>query len=134
VYVLDARLVAGGFSLLAEYVHLDEEEGEGMKQTGMGAFDEAAEFSARGAWAQAAYSYRLDLSWLRAITLYGRFERRHAWFENLPAIDVERVTGGLRLDLWDCLLLKGEMLFNRELEVTPHVENDVLTFSAVYSW
>jgi hypothetical protein len=134
VYVLDARLVAGGFSLGAEYVQLEEEEGEGMKQTGMGAFPEPAEFNARGAWAQAAYSFRLDLSWLRAITLYGRYEQRHAWFEEFPAMTVARVTGGLRLDLWDCLLLKGEMLFNRELEVAPDVENDVVTFSAVYSW
>jgi hypothetical protein len=134
MYVLDARLLVGGLTLAGEYVKVSEEEGEGMKQTGMGAFPEAAEFNAQGAWAQASYAFRLDLNWLRAVTLYARLERRHAWFETLPPITVGRLTAGLRLDLWDCLLLKGEMLVNRELEGAPGVENDVLTFSAVYSW
>jgi hypothetical protein len=134
MYVLDARLLVGGLSLSAEYVKVDEEEGQGAKQTGMGAFPEAAEFHAQGAWAQAAYSFHLDLRSLRAITLYARLEQRHAWFEEQPAITVGRLTAGLRLDLWDCLLLKGEMLVNRELEGAPGVENDVLTFSGVYSW
>lgn len=134
MFVLDARLAVGGLSLAGEYVDVKEEEGAGMKQTGMGAFDEAAEFNAQGAWIQAAWAFHLELHSLRAITLYSRLERRHAWFEALPPITVGRLTAGARLDLWDCLLLKGEVLINRELDGAPGVVNDVVTFSAVYSW
>jgi hypothetical protein len=134
MYVLDARVLVGGLSLAGEYVNASEEEAEGMKQTGMGAFPEAAEFNVQGAWVQAAYAIHLDLQSLRAVTLYARFERRHAWFETMPAITVGRLTAGARLDLWDCLILKGELLVNRELEGAPSVENDVVTFSGVYTW
>ena len=133
-YVLDARVLVGGLSLSGEYLKVAEDEGQGMKQTGMGAFPEAAEFHAQGGWAQAAYAFHLGLDALRAVTVYARLEQRHAWFETMPAITVGRLTVGARLDLWDCLLLKGEMLVNRELEGAPGVDNDVLTFSGVYSW
>jgi hypothetical protein len=134
VFVLDARLVLGGLSLSGEYLEVEEEGGEGEKQTGLGGLDEPSEFHAQGGWLQAAYTFRLDSSWLRAITLYTRIERRHAWFEDMAPITVGRLTAGLRFDLWDCLLIKGETLLNRELEGAPGVENDVLTFSVVYSW
>jgi hypothetical protein len=130
----DARLYVGGLSLWGEYVKVTEEAGPGMKQTGLGGFPEAADFHASGFWVQGAYTVRLELESLRGITLYGRYERRHAWFEELAPITVARYTGGLRLELWDCLIVKGELLLNRELEGAPGVENDVLTFSVVYSW
>lgn len=134
LYVADARLSVAGLALSGEYVKVKEEEGPGTKQTGLGGFPEASDFHASGFWAQAAYTLHLELSSLRAVTLYGRYERRHAWFEEMAPITVARLTGGLRVDLWDCLIVKGELLLNRELEGAPGVENDVLTFSAVYSW
>jgi hypothetical protein len=41
---------------------------------------------------------------------------------------------GARLDLWDVLALKLEVLFNRELAGAPDVANDVFTSSAVFTW
>jgi hypothetical protein len=134
MYGFDARLTAGGLSLAGEYVQFEEEEGKGSKQTGAGGFGEVAEFYAHGFWAQAAYAFHVELGALRAITGYGRYEQRNAWFEDHTPITVARVTLGLRLDLWESLILKGEVLMNQELEGAPLVDNDVLTSSVVYSW
>ncbi len=45
-----------------------------------------------------------------------------------------RITGGLRVDLWESLILKAELLVNQELAGAPQVANNVTTASAVYSW
>ena len=66
--------------------------------------------------------------------MYARYDRRHAWFEGFTPITVDRFTGGLRIDLWDALILKGEYLDNREVAGAPTVANNVLTSSLVYSW
>jgi hypothetical protein len=47
---------------------------------------------------------------------------------------VDRITGGLRVDLWDAVIVKGEMLINRELAGSPSVPNNVQTLSVVYSF
>jgi hypothetical protein len=134
MFGFDARLYVAGVSLSGEYVHVDEEEGAGGKQTGAGSYLIASEFYARGFWAQAAYALTLARATLRAITPYVRYERRESWFEGFRPITVARVTAGLRIDLWGALILKGEFLFNQEVAGAPTVENNVLTTSAVYSW
>ena len=83
---------------------------------------------------QAAYALTLAGAALRAITPYVRYERREAAFEGFRPIKVARVTAGLRVELWGALILKGEFLFNEELEGAPEVENNVLTTSVVYTW
>jgi hypothetical protein len=130
----DARLLLFGLALAGEYVHVDEDEGAAPKETGLGAFPVSSEFHARGFWTQA--SYGLDLGWrtLRLITPFIRYEQRRAWFAGFRELTVARLTTGLRLDLWESLILKGEVLFNDEREGAPHVDNDVLVLSAVYAW
>lgn len=131
---LDARVNAFGFSLSGELMRVEQERGSTNKQTGMAEFLLASAFEAEGGWAQLAYGYPIDLGPLRVVTGYARFEQRHAWFEGFRAITVQRLTAGLRLDLWEALLLKGEVLFNEERAGVANVDNDVLAFSAVYSW
>jgi hypothetical protein len=132
-YGADARIAVAGLYVNAEYVRVDEAAG-GPKTTSAGAFPFASGFSARGGYVQIAYALALDLGPLRKVTLYARYDRRHAWFEGLTPITVDRFTGGLRLDLWDALILKGEVLDNRELAGAPTVANNVITSSLVYSW
>ena len=134
MFGFDARLYVAGLSLSGEYIHVDEEEGAGNKQTGAGGYPIASAFYARGFWGQAAYALTLARTALRAITPYVRYERRDAWFEGFRPITVARVTAGLRVDLWGALILKGEFLFNQEVAGAPTVENNVLTTSVVYAW
>ena len=133
MFGFDARLTVAGLALSGEYVHVYEEEGAGGKQTGAGGYLIASEFHANGFWAQAAYALKFGGA-LGAIIPYARYERRHAAFEGFRPITVARVTAGLRLELWAGLILKGEFLFNQELEGAPVVENNVLTTSVVYAW
>lgn len=130
----DARLYVAGLALNGEYVHVDEEPGAAPKLTGDGLFPLTTGFHARGFYAQATYT--LPLSWrvFRRLSVYARAEQRHAWFEGFRPVTVQRGTGGLRLDLWDEVALKGEMLVNREVEGAPQVANNVLTSSLVYTW
>jgi hypothetical protein len=67
-------------------------------------------------------------------TVYGRYERRRASFKGFRPILVGRLTAGLRVDLWDTLILKAEVLFNEERYGAPQVDNDVFTSSVIYSW
>jgi hypothetical protein len=131
---VDARLYVAGLSLSSEYVNVDEELGSAGKETGLGAFPVSSDFRARGYWAQAAYLWRAELGALTGVTLYGRYERRRAEFEGFRPIAVARVTGGLRFDLWESLVLKAELLFNEERAGAPTVDNDVFTSSVVYTW
>lgn len=130
----DARLFVAGLALSGEYMHVDEEPGAAPKLTGAGTFPLASEFHARGFYAQAAYGFRLTPGAFRRLSVYARIEQRHAWFEGFVPLTVQRGTAGLRLDLWDEVALKGEMLVNREVAGAPEVANNVTTSSLVYTW
>jgi hypothetical protein len=132
-YGADLRVAIAGIYLNAEYVRVDEDQG-GPKTTSVGAFTVASGFKARGGYVQLAYALAIDAGPLHKLTIYARYDRRHAWFEGFTPITVDRITGGLRLDLWDSLILKGEYLDNRELAGAPTVANNVITSSLVYSW
>ena len=82
----------------AEYVRVDEGEG-GPKTTSVGTFPFASAFWARGGYVQLAYALSVDAGPLRKLTLYARYDRRHAWFEGYTPITVDRITGGLG---WTC--------------------------------
>jgi hypothetical protein len=129
----DLRIAVAGLYLNAEYVRVDEDAG-GPKVNDSGAYMFSSEFHGRGFYGQLAYAFALDAGPLHKITPYGRYEQRHAWFEGFTPITVERITGGVRVDLWDSLIVKGEYLVNRELAGAPKVANNVLTTSVVYSW
>jgi hypothetical protein len=131
---VDARLYVMGLQLSGEYMDIDEELGATGKMTGLGSFTIPSPFKARGFWSMAAYTYRVQLGPLRAATAYVRYEQRRAEFEGFRPLKVSRLTAGFRVDLWESLILKGEVLFNNELEGAPDVDNDVLTSSIVYSW
>jgi hypothetical protein len=131
----DARLYFLGLSLAGEYVHVDEDRGPGNdKSTGAGAQNGASAFHVRGFYGWAAYELPLRAGLLRKVTVYGRYDHRHAWFEGFLPVTVQRITGGLRLDLWESLAVKGEYLRNLEGGGAPTVANDVLTASAVFSF
>ena len=133
-YGADLRVaVASSLYVNAEYVRVEEGEG-GQKTTSVGTFPFASAFRARGGYVQLAYALSVDAGPLRKLTLYARYDRRHAWFEGYTPITVDRITGGLRLDLWDAVILKAEYLDNRELAGAPTVANNVFTSSLVYSW
>jgi len=133
-YGADLRVAVAGVYLNAEYVRVDEGEGGAPKTTSVGAFPVSSAFFARGGYAQLAYALAIDAGPLRKVTVYARYDRRHAWFEGFTPITVDRFTGGGRLDLWESLILKGEYLDNRELAGAPTVANNVITSSLVYSF
>ncbi|HVY37237.1 MAG TPA: hypothetical protein VHM31_04860 [Polyangia bacterium] len=130
---LDARVAFAGLYASAEYVRVDEGEG-GPKTTSLGTFPIASAFSVRGGYGQLAYGLPWSIGFLRKVTLYARYDRRHAWFRGFTPITVDRFTGGVRFDLWDSVLLKAEYLDNRELSGAPTVANNVFTSSLVYSF
>jgi hypothetical protein len=129
----DLRVAVAGVYLNVEAVNVYEDAG-GPKTNGSGSFPVSSEFHARGFYAQLAWAIGIDAGPLRKVTPYGRYEQRHAYFEGYTPITVDRITGGLRVDLWDSLIVKGEWLVNRELEGAPEVANNVQTASVVYSW
>jgi hypothetical protein len=130
----DLRLFVAGLALSGEYVRVDEDEGTGPKVTNLGTFPLASGFHARALWGQLAYALSVDTSSLQKVTPYVRYEWRHAWFDGFVPITVDRLVGGLRLDLWDALIIKGEVLINRERAGAPNVPNNVYTSSVVYQW
>ncbi len=132
-YGFDARVAVAGVYLNAEYVHVDEGEG-GPKTTSLGNYPISSTFNARGGYVQLAYALPFSVGVLHKLTIYGRYDRRHAWFEGFTPITVDRFTGGVRLDLWEAIILKAEYLDNRELAGAPTVANNVFTSSLVYSW
>jgi hypothetical protein len=129
----DLRVAFHGIYLNGEYVRVDEDAG-GPKTNDSGQFMFSSAFHGRGFYGQLAYALALDAGPLHKVTPYARYEQRHAWFEGFTPITVERITPGLRLDLWESLIVKGEYLVNRELAGAPKVANNVLTFSVVFSW
>ncbi|MBC8132183.1 MAG: hypothetical protein H7X95_04315, partial [Deltaproteobacteria bacterium] len=134
VWGVDARVFVAGLALTGELVQVYEDEGVGPKTTALGVFPVASGFGARAAWAQLAYAWSLEAGALRRITPYARYEWRRAAFEGYSSITVDRLTTGLRIDLWDAVILKGELLVNRERAGAPAVANNVYTSSAVYQW
>jgi hypothetical protein len=130
----DLRVFFVGLALSGEYVRVDEDEGVGPKTTALGTFPLASGFHARAFWVQLAYAARVEAGALRRVTPYGRYERRHAWFEGFQPITVDRITMGVRADLWDNLIVKGELLLNGERAGAPDVANNVYTSSVVYQW
>jgi hypothetical protein len=133
VHGLDFRLALFGVYLNAEAVQVYEDQGA-AKTTPMGPSLVASEFHARGFYAQLAWALALEAGPLRKVTPYGRYEQRQAHFDGFDEIKVDRVTAGLRVDLWESLILKAEWLVNRELRGAPNVPNDVQTASVVYTW
>ncbi|HEX4405881.1 MAG TPA: hypothetical protein VH560_13685 [Polyangia bacterium] len=129
----DLRVAFAGLYLNAEAVKIDEDSG-GPKTNDGGAFMFASAFHARGFYGQVAYALTVDAGPLHKITPYGRYELRHAWFDGFTPISVDRITAGLRVDLWEAVIVKAEILINRELSGAPNVANNVQTTSVVYSW
>jgi hypothetical protein len=129
----DLRVALFGVYLNAEVIKVDEGTG-GPKSNDSGSFMLASEFHGRGFYGQLAYALAVDAGPLRKLTPYVRYEQRHAWFEGFTPLTVARITGGLRVDLWESLILKAELLVNQELAGAPQVANNVTTVSAVYSW
>ena len=129
----DLRVALFGLYLNAEYVRIDEDSG-GPKSNDSGSFMFSSEFHGRGFYGQLAYALAVDAGPLHKITPYARYEQRHAWFEGFTPITVARITGGVRFDLWESLIVKGEYLVNQERSGAPQVANNVLTTSVVYSW
>ncbi len=138
---LDARLVLPTLVVSGEYVHIAEEDGGDAgipvipKLAGTGAYTEIAEFYAHGFWVQAAEELPLEIDPFR-ITLYARYEQRHAQFPDFTGatILVDRITGGVNVGIGESLQVKAEYLVNRELEGAPSVANNVFTSSAVWTW
>ncbi|HVZ72502.1 MAG TPA: hypothetical protein VHJ20_09015 [Polyangia bacterium] len=130
---LDFRLAVAGVYLNAEAVQVDEDAGA-AKTTPSGPQLVASGFHARGFYAQLAWAIAVDAGPLHKITPYARYEQRQAQFEGFDRITVDRITAGVRVELWDSLIVKGEWLVNRELAGAPNVANNVQTASVVYSW
>jgi hypothetical protein len=131
---LDARIVVPTFTLSGELVRVSEGEGTIVgKQTGAGTFPVASSFSARGFWIQGAEELPLPLGPVR-LTVYSRYDRRHAGFHAFIPITVDRITLGLNVRVGQNIQVKGELLFNRELEGAPQVDNNVYTSSIVWTW
>lgn len=130
----DARINAFGLSLAGEYVDVKQDAGPEEKQTGQGTYALASGFAARGYYIFGGYTVSPGLRLLARITAYGRYSRRHASFTGFRPIEVASITGGLRLDLGESVILKAEFLRNDEIEGAPKVKNDVYTSSLVYSW
>ena len=106
-YGADLRIAVAGLYVNAEYVRVQEGQG-GVKTTSVGTYPVSSAFWARGGYVQLAYALALDVGPLRKVTVYARYDRRHAWFEGYTPITVDRITGGVRLDLWDAVILKAE--------------------------
>ena len=139
---VDVRVILPTLVLSGEYLHVTEEDaGEALpgvtvpKLAGTGAYPSITEFYAHGFWIQAAEELPLSLDPFR-LTLYARYEQRHAQFPDAPGstLTVARITGGVNVGLGENLQLKAEYLVNQELEGAPEVANNVFTSSAVWTW
>jgi hypothetical protein len=133
LYGFDGRLVAPTLMVSGEYVHIDEQEANSMKLTGIGVFPLVTEFYAHGFYLQVAEELPLPIAPFR-LTLYGRYDRRNAEFEGYSAITVDRITGGVNVGIGESLQVKVEYLANREVAGAPAVANNVFTSSAVWTW
>ena len=131
----DLRVTTYGLSLAGEFVRLYDEHSPGSgKVTGQATAELASAFSVWGGWGRLSYSLPWKTEVLTGVTFYGRYDGRLAQFEGSTFLHTDRFTFGARLDLWDVLALKLEVLLNRELAGAPIVANDVFTSSAVFTW
>lgn len=130
----DFRFSAFGFSVAGEFLRLHDEQGPGIKYTGMNESEIASGFDVWGGWGRLSYTLPWKTEAFTGLTFYGRYDRRHGQFQGFTELRTDRFTAGLRLDLWDALAIKAEYLFNRELSGAPDVDNDVFTSSAVFTW
>lgn len=131
----DLRLYLYGLSLTGEIVRLVQQEGTGAgKVNGTGVHEFASGFRVSGWYATASYALDLGDGALRLLSPYVRYEERQAEFDGFPRLHLSRITAGARLDLWDSLALKAEVLLNGEVSGAPPVENDVLAASAVWTF
>lgn len=131
----DLRVNAFGFSLAGEVLHLIDERGAGaLKVTGTTQAELASGFQVTGGWARFGYTLPFTTPAFTGATLYVRYDRRHGQFEGFTQLQTDRLTGGVRVDLFEVLALKAEVLLNRELVGAPLVDNDVFTSSAVFTW
>lgn len=131
----DLRVNAFGFSLAGEVLHLIDERGAGaLKVTGTTQAELASGFQVTGGWARLGYTLPFTSPAFTGATLYVRYDRRHGQFEGFTQLQTDRLTGGVRVDLFEVLALKAEVLLNRELAGAPLVDNDVFTSSAVFTW
>lgn len=131
----DVRVNAFGFSLAAEVTRLIDEPGLGApKVTGTTTAELASGFQVTGGWVRLGFTLPITSAALTSATLYGRYDRRHARFEGFTPLETDRLTVGARVDLWEVLALKVELLVNHELVGAPNVDNDVFTSSAVFTW
>ncbi len=131
----DVRLNAFGLSLAGELLYLVDERGPQQgKFTGQTVGELASGFEVFGGWGRVAYTLPWKSEAFTGTTLYGRYDRRHGRFEGFPELQTDRFTVGARVDLFDMLALKVELLINRELAGAPNVQNDVFTSSAVFTW
>lgn len=132
---VDGRVIVGWLSLSGEYINLREDSGaEPGKYTGTGVYPLASGFKVDGFYNQAAVAIPTGATSLQTVTLYARYDRRHAEFEGFGPILTSRWTTGARLDFWSALAVKAEYLFNRENAGAPTVPNDVFTSSVVFTW
>jgi len=131
---VDARLVVPTLTLSGEFVHVNEQDANSTKLTGIDIFlPFVTEFYAHGFYVQAAEELPLRIAPFR-ITLYGRYDRRNAEFEGFSDITVDRITAGLNVGIGENLVVKAEYLVNRELAGAPQVDNNVATSSVVWTW
>jgi len=131
----DLRVNAFGFSLAGEMLRLIDERGAGaLKVTGTTQAELASGFQVTGGWARLGYTLPFTTPAFTGATLYVRYDRRHGQFEGFTQLQTDRLTGGVRVDLFEVLALKAELLLNRELAGAPLVDNDVFTSSAVFTW
>jgi len=134
LFGFDARLVVPTLTINGEFVHVNEQPASGTnKQTGVGTFGMVTEFYAHGFYLQAAEELPLRIAPFR-LTIYGRYDRRQAEFEDFQQITVDRITGGLNVGIGENLVVKGEYLVNREVQGAPTVANNVATSSVVWTW
>lgn len=131
----DLRVNAFGFSLAGEVLRLIDERGAGaLKVTGTTQAELASGFQVTGGWARLGYTLPFTSPAFTGATVYVRYDRRHGQFEGFTELQTDRLTGGVRVDLFEVLALKAEVLLNRELAGAPLVDNDVFTSSAVFTW
>ncbi|MBL8923677.1 MAG: hypothetical protein JNJ54_32785 [Myxococcaceae bacterium] len=131
----DVRVNAYGVSLAGELMHLVDERGPvAGKVTGTTTAELASRFVVTGGWVRAGYTLPWTSQAFTGATVYVRYDRRQGQFEGFPVLVTDRLTAGVRVDLWEVLALKAEVLLNRELAGAPDVANDVFTSSAVFTW
>ena len=130
----DLRLISGPLEVRGELVHVEQDEGGGDKVNGNGAQTVVSGFAVTGGYGQVGLGFDVELGLLKRVTVYGRYDQRHAQFKGFRAITVDRVTAGARLDLGEQVAVKAEGLINRELVGAPDVPNDVFTSSLVLVW